>query len=105
MNLEQLSVDLGRSLQGVAAVDKQRGTVAQHDRHTGRPGKAGEPGKPLPAGRNVLALMLVGPWHDETIEPLRFQLLAQATKACGARQKFEILGRETVVIGLRLDRL
>ena len=104
MNFEQLRVDLRGGLQRVASVDKQRGTVAQHDRHTGRSGKAGEPGEPLAAGRDVLALMLVGARHDETVEALGCQLLTQTAEPRGARQQFEIFGREAVVIRLRLGR-
>lgn len=58
-------VDLVGGLQRVAAVDEDRGLVAQNDREPGRPGEAREPCEPLRARRHVLALMLVGPRHDE----------------------------------------
>src|SRR5262249_12498849 len=104
MNLEQFCVGLGGGLQRVAPVDKQRGAVAQHDRHTGRSGKAGKPGEPLPAWRDVLALMLVGARHDETVEALGCQFPTQTAEPSRAWQQFEILGREAVVIRLRLGR-
>ena len=40
-DLEQRRVDLRRGLQCIAAIDKQRGAVAQYDREPGRAGEAG----------------------------------------------------------------
>ena len=42
-----LAVDLFGRLQGVAAVDENRGLLGQHDRQSGRSGKAGQPRQPL----------------------------------------------------------
>ncbi len=86
MNFEQFRVDLRGGLQRVASVDKQRGTVAQYDCHTGRPSKAGKPGEPLAPGRHVLALMLIGARHNETVEALGCQLPTQAAEPSRARQ-------------------
>ncbi len=101
MDFEQVPIDLLRRLQGVSAVDKQRRTLAQHDRQPGRAGKAGEPGQALAARRHVFALMLVRAWHDEPVEAPRRKLAAQAGEPLGARQSREILAGETVAIAGR----
>ena len=66
--LVEAAVHLRRRLQGVAAVDEERGPLGQHDRHAGGAREAGEPRQPLRAPRHVLALMLVAERHHEAIE-------------------------------------
>ena len=53
--LVEAAVHLRRRLQGVAAVDEERGPLGQHDRHAGGAREAGEPRQPLRAPRHVLA--------------------------------------------------
>ena len=98
VDFEQAGVDLLRRLQRIAAIDKQRGALAQHDREPGRAGKAGQPCQPLAARRDIFALMLVGARHDKAVEPARRQFLAQSCDAVGARQPDEILAGEAVAV-------
>ena len=105
MDLERLGIDLRRRLQRVAAIDKDRGAVLQHDRHPGRAGEAGEPGEALAAQRHVFALMLVGARHDKASELLLGQLFAQQHEPFGAGQALEIFRLHSVAMIDRQRRL
>ena len=48
--LEEPAIDLGRGLQGVAAIDEDRRRSVQNDRQPGRAGEAGQPSQPLRRG-------------------------------------------------------
>ena len=97
-DLEQRGVDLRRRLQGIAAVDEQRGAVAQHDDQARRAGEAGQPGEALPRRRHVFPLILVGARHDEAVDPARRHHLAQPRDTGRARQAGEILARQAVMV-------
>ena len=76
-----LAVDLVADLQRVAAVDEDRRFLRQHHRRAGRALEAGQPGQPLGVGADIFAHMLVGQRHDEAVEPVGLQLLAQRGEA------------------------
>ena len=97
-DLENLGVDLLRRLQGVAAIDEQRGAVGEHDGKPGGAGEARQPGETLAGGRHVFALMLVRARNDEAVEPPRRQFLTQQRDPRRARQAREILGGEPVAV-------
>src|SRR5262249_13309902 len=81
---EQRSVDLLARLQGVAAVDEQRGTFHQDDRGPRRAGEAGEPGEALLALAQIFILMAVGSRQDEAGQVAVGKLGAQRRDARGA---------------------
>ena len=64
-------------MQRVAAVDEDRGGVAQHHCRARRAGEAGQPGEALLARRQVLVLLPVGTRDDKSIEAAPLQLGAQ----------------------------
>ena len=101
VDLKEIAVDLLRRLQGIAAIDKQRGAFAQHHRQPGGTGKAGQPGEALATRRHVFALVLVRARHDEPVEPAHRKLPAQPRHTLGPRQPFEILLPETVAVAGR----
>jgi hypothetical protein len=71
---EERGIDLLRHLQGVAAIDEDGGLLSQHDGEAGRAGEAGDPGKALGPRGHILALVFVGPRHDEASEAAARQL-------------------------------
>ena len=77
---ESRRIDLVAHLHRIAAVDENRRAIGEHDRDAGRAGKAGEPGKPLVAGRHIFVLVTVGARHDETVEAAALELRAQRRK-------------------------
>ncbi len=76
-------VDLAADGQGVAAVDEDRGAIGQHDGEAGRAAEAGEPAQALRAARHVLALMLVGPWHNEAVDAAAREFGPQQRQSLG----------------------
>jgi hypothetical protein len=81
-----IAVDLVPDLQRVAPVDEDRGFLRKHDRGAGRALKSGQPGKALGVAPDIFAHMLVGQRHDEPVEAIGLQLLAQRGEAgfiCG----------------------
>ena len=78
---KDVEIDLVAHLQRVAPVDKDEGAVAQHDGDTGRTAEAGQPFQPRRAVGDVFALMLVGARHDEAVQPVGRQPLAQQRHA------------------------
>ena len=74
-------VDLGAHGQRIAAVDEDRRAIGQHDGEPGRAAEAGEPCQALRAAGHVLALVLVGTWHDEAVEATLLQLRTQSSQA------------------------
>ena len=76
MDLKGLRIDLLRRLQRIAAIDKDRRFIAQHNGEAGRAGEPGQPGKPLAARRHILPLMLVGTRDDKAVERSRRQFVA-----------------------------
>ena len=58
-DLDGGGVDLRAGLQRVAAVDKDRRSVAQHHRHPGRTGEPRKPRQALAAERHVFALVFI----------------------------------------------
>ena len=83
MGLEQRHRGLVTDLEGVAAVDPEAGPVGEDDGEPGRAREAGEPGEALGVGRDVLALVLVGPGHDEAGETLTRELGAEQGETRG----------------------
>ena len=76
-----LAVDLVAHLQRVAPVDEDRRLLGQHHRRARRALEAGQPGEPLRVAADIFAHMLVGQRHDEAVEPVGLQLLAQRGEA------------------------
>ena len=76
-----IAVDLVADLERIAPVDEDRRLLGQHHRRAGRALEARQPGQPLRIGADIFAHMLVGQRHDEAVEPVGFQLLAQRGKA------------------------
>jgi hypothetical protein len=68
LRLEQGPVGLIANLQRIAPIDEDRRLVGQYHRQAGRSGETGQPGQPLRAPGYILALMLVGARHQETVE-------------------------------------
>jgi hypothetical protein len=54
-------------LQGVAAVDEDRGFFGKHDSRASRAFEPCQPGEPLRVAPDIFAHMLVGQWHDEAV--------------------------------------
>ena len=82
-DLYRRKVDLGARLHGVAAIDEQHRRLLAHDCEPGRARKAGEPLQALGAGRDVLALVLVGAWDEIGVELCRGHEPAQLLDAGG----------------------
>src|SRR5690606_9314770 len=76
-DLEGRALHLGLDLEPVAAVDEDHGAISGHGGETRRSGEAGEPGEPLVAGGDVLALMGVGAGDEEGIDTGRRHRLTQ----------------------------
>ncbi len=74
-------------LQRVAPVGEDGGAAAQHDRHAGRPGEAGQPGQALGVGRDVLALVLVAARNDEARNAEARQFRAQRREPLGRTRR------------------
>ena len=89
---EGLGVHLFAGLNRVAAVDEKRRLVAQDDGETGAAGKAGEPGQPLLAGRDIFVLVRVGAGNQEAVEFLRAQARAQPFQARRPQRRVGCLG-------------
>ena len=83
MGLEQRHRGLVTDLEGVAAVDPEARPVGEDDGEPGRAREAGEPGEALGVGGDVLALVLVGPGHDEAGETLTRELGAEQGETRG----------------------
>ena len=66
---ESFRVDFPLDLQRVTPVDEDRGFFGEHDRESGRAGKAGQPREAARPRRHELSLMLVRQRHDETVQP------------------------------------
>ncbi len=75
------AVDLVADLQRVAPVDEDRRFLRKHHRRARRALEAGQPGEPLRIAADIFAHMLVGQRHDEAVEAVRLQLLAQGREA------------------------
>ena len=73
LDREYRRIDLLAHLHRIAAVDKDRGAVTEHDGRAGRSGEAGEKSKPLGAGRHIFVLVAVGARHDKTVEAAALQ--------------------------------
>jgi hypothetical protein len=105
---EEILVDLGAHLQGVAAVDEDRGPVLEHDRRPGRASEAGQPGQAVECRGYVLILPFVLVRHDHAVEAEPRQRFAQerqvlATKF-GAAGDFESLDHDQVSgVGCRVS--
>ena len=80
-----LAVDLFGRLQGVAAVDENRGLLGQHDRHSGRSGKTGQPRQPLFGGRDIFVLLLIRAGNHESGQLAARQFLAEGGQPRGQR--------------------
>ena len=80
-----MRVDLFGRLQGVAAVDENRGLLRQHDGHAGRSGKAGQPGQPLFGRRDIFVLLLIGAGNHESGQLAPRQFLAKRGQPRGQR--------------------
>ena len=85
LDLPGLAVDLLAGLQGVAAIDENRGLAGQHDGHAGRAGKAGQPGQPLLGGRDIFVLLLIGAGNHESRQLAPRQFLAECGEPRGQR--------------------
>jgi hypothetical protein len=85
LDMPSLAIDLFRRLQGIAAVDENRGLLRQHDRQAGRTGEAGEPGQPLLGRRDIFILLLIGAGNHESRQLSARQLLAERRKPGGQR--------------------
>lgn len=96
---DDLGVGLLGRLDGVAAVDDQRGLVGQHDGVAGRAGEAGQPGQAGHMRRDILALVLVGARDDEAVETLSGQCLAQGGDAAGDQLRIARLGERLETAG------
>src|SRR5262249_29471247 len=70
-------------LERVAPVHEDRRPVGEDRGQSRRPREPGQPGQPLGVRRNVLALVLVGAWHQEAGEPVPLQLGAERLHAGG----------------------
>ncbi len=70
-------------LQGVTAVDEDRGLGGQHGGGAGRTLEAGQPGKALGVGADIFGHMLVGERHDEAVETAAGKLFAQSLETIG----------------------
>jgi hypothetical protein len=84
-DLEQPGIGLLAHLHGVSAVDEQGRCFSGNRRQAGRAGESGEPAQSLRARRNVLALVLVGAWHDQAIKLARGHQGPQPLQAAGRR--------------------
>ena len=70
-------IHLRLDLHPVTTIDKNPGPFHQHHTKARRSGEAGEPGQPVIAGCDILALMGIGPWHQKTGQPVLFHCIAQ----------------------------
>ncbi len=75
--------DLLADLEGVAAVDEDRGLLWEDDGRAGGTLEAGQPGEALRVASDIFAHMLVGERDDEAVELLGLQLFAKGFEAIG----------------------
>ena len=82
--LKGLHIDLIAHLQCVATINENGRDIIEHNRHTGRAGKACQPAEPFRAGRHIFILMLIRAGNEEAVEAASAKLGAQLCKARGA---------------------
>jgi hypothetical protein len=80
-----LAVHLFRGLQGVTAIDKNRGLMVQHNRQSRRSGEAGQPRQPLFRRGDIFVLLLICTGNHESGQLPSQQFLAKGRQPRGQR--------------------
>jgi len=80
---EQITVNLLAHLNGVTAIDKNGGLIAQHNSCARRSGKAGQPRQTFGPCWYVFALMFIGARHNKAVNALGRQIGAQGIQSMG----------------------
>ena len=88
----EIAVHLIAHLQRIAPVDEDRRLLRQHHRRTRRALEAGQPGEALRIAADIFAHMLIGQRHDEAVEPVGLQLLAERGEAGFIRRHWTLSG-------------